>query len=154
MSSGIPEKESSSLWFTPFGASVRPTCLVQNIVEATAPQPVSSARLTLQWRHNGHDGVSNHQPHDCLFYRLLRRRSKKTLKLRVTGLCAGNSPVTGEFPAHMASNAENVSIGWRLHVAILSADLDGFDCICRPKALQHHRDVPIRLSVYSQHLSG
>ena len=20
----------------------------------------------LQWRHNGHDGVSNHQPHDCL----------------------------------------------------------------------------------------
>ena len=36
--------------------------------------------------------------------------SKKTSKLRVTGLCAGNSPVTGEFPAQMASNAENVSI--------------------------------------------
>ena len=32
----------------------------------------------------------------------------KTSKLRVTGLCAGNSPVTGEFPAQMASNAENV----------------------------------------------
>ena len=28
-----------------------------------------------------------------------RRRSKKTSKLSVTGLCAGNSPVTGEFPA-------------------------------------------------------
>ena len=27
----------------------------------------------------------------------------------------GNSPVTGEFPAHMASNAENVSIWWRHH---------------------------------------
>ena len=25
-------------------------------------------------------------------------------------LCAGNSPGTGEFPAQMASNAENVSI--------------------------------------------
>ena len=37
-------------------------------------------------------------------------RSKKTSKLRVTGLCAGNSPVTGEFPAQMASNAENLSI--------------------------------------------
>ena len=36
-------------------------------------------------------------------------------KLRVTGLCAGNSPVTGEFPAQMASNAENVSIWWRHH---------------------------------------
>ena len=40
---------------------------------------------------------------------------KKTSKLRVTGLCAGNSPETGEFPAQMASNAENVSIWWRHH---------------------------------------
>ena len=32
-----------------------------------------------------------------------------------TGLCAGNSAVTGEFPAQMACNAENVSIGWRHH---------------------------------------
>ena len=45
--------------------------------------------------------------------RLFRRRSKKTSKLPVTGLCAGNSPGTGEFPAQMASNAENVSIWWR-----------------------------------------
>ena len=45
------------------------------------------------------------------------RRSKKTSKSRVTGLCAGNSPGTGEFPAQMASNAENVSIWWRHHVA-------------------------------------
>ena len=36
-------------------------------------------------------------------------------KLRVTGLCVGNSPVTGEFPALRASNAENVSIWWRHH---------------------------------------
>ena len=40
---------------------------------------------------------------------------KKKSKLRVTGLCAGNSPVTGEFPAQMASNAEDVSIWWRHH---------------------------------------
>ena len=42
-------------------------------------------------------------------------RSKKTSKLRVNGLCAGNSPVTGEFPAQRASNAENVCIWWRHH---------------------------------------
>ena len=24
--------------------------------------------MSLQWRHNEHDGVSNHQPHDCLLY--------------------------------------------------------------------------------------
>ena len=47
--------------------------------------------------------------------RLFRRRSKKTSKLRVTGLCVGNSPGTGEFPAQMASNVENVSIWWRHH---------------------------------------
>ena len=70
---------------------------------------------TLQWRHNGCNSVSNHQPHDCLLNHLFRRRSKKTSKLRVTGLCAGNSPGTGEFPAQMASNAENVSIWWRHH---------------------------------------
>ena len=74
------------------------------------------ANMTLQWRHNGHDGVSNHQPHDCLLNRLFRCRSKKTSKLRGTGLCVGNSPVTGEFPAQMASNEENVSTWWRHHV--------------------------------------
>ena len=41
-----------------------------------------------------------------------RCRSKKTSKLRVTGLCEGTSPVTGEFPAQRASNVENVSIWW------------------------------------------
>ena len=47
---------------------------------------------TLLWRHNDNDGVSNHQPRDCLLNRLFRRRSKKISKLRVTGLCVGNSP--------------------------------------------------------------
>ena len=71
--------------------------------------------MTLRWRHNDHAGVSNHQPHGCLLNRLFRRKSKKTSKLRVTGLCAGNSSGTGEFPAQMASYAENVSIWWRHH---------------------------------------
>ena len=72
--------------------------------------------VALQWRHHECHGLSNHPRLDYLLNRLLRRRSKKTSKLRVTGLCAGNSPaVTGEFPAQMASNAENVSIWWRPH---------------------------------------
>ena len=69
----------------------------------------------LQWRHNGRDNVSYHQPQDCLLNRLFKRRSKKTSKLRLTGLCAGNSSGTGEFTAQMASYAENVSIWWRHH---------------------------------------
>ena len=77
--------------------------------------PAGIIMRSLHWRHNERDGVSNHQPHDCLPHRLFRLRSKKTSKLRVTGLCEGNSPVTGEFPAQMASHAENVSIWWRHH---------------------------------------
>ena len=77
------------------------------------PMDAAFKRLPLLWRHDGRDGVSNHQLCDCLLNRLFRCRSKK--KPRVTGLCAGNSPVTGEFPAQRASNAENVSIWWRHH---------------------------------------
>ena len=44
-----------------------------------------------------------------------RWRSKKTSKLRVPGLCVGNSLVTGDFPAQKASNAKNVYIWWRHH---------------------------------------
>ena len=69
----------------------------------------------LQWRHNERGNVSNHQPHACLLNRLFRHKWKNASKLCVTGLCEGNSPVTGEFPAQRASNAENVSIWWRLH---------------------------------------
>ena len=35
---------------------------------------------------------------------------RKTSKLCVTGLCVGNSPVTGEFPTQRASNAEKMFI--------------------------------------------
>ena len=69
--------------------------------------------IPLQWRHNGGDGVSSHQPHDRLLNHLFRRRSKKISKLRATDLCAVNSSVTGEFPAQRPSNADNDSIWWR-----------------------------------------
>ena len=71
--------------------------------------------MPLQWRHNGRDGVSNHQALHCLLNRLYGRRSRKTSKLRVTGLCVGNSPGAAEFPAQMANNAEIV--WWRHHDA-------------------------------------
>ena len=74
--------------------------------------------LSLQWRHNECHGVSNRRCVDCLLNRLFGRRSKKTSKPHGTGLCGGNSPVTGEFPSQRASNAENVSIWWRHHFAL------------------------------------
>ena len=79
----------------------------------------------LQLCHNGCDGIPNHHPHDWLLNRLFRHRSKKTSKLCITGLYVGNSPVTSEFPAQRASNAENVSIWWR-----------------------HYRDMEVIIQVY------
>ena len=88
-------------------------------------------RWRLEWRHNGLDSVSNHQPYDRLLQRLFRYRSKKTSKLCVTGLCV----VPGEFPAEMASNAENGSIWWRHHDRILNGVPGGCDkrerSVCR-----------------------
>ena len=83
-----------------------------------SPDPLCCIHpFPLHWRHNGPHGVSNHQPHHCLLNRLFRRRyKKKTIKApRQLSLYAGNSPVTDEFPAQMASNAENVSIWWFHH---------------------------------------
>ena len=84
-------------------------------ITVTVESVIKGSAVSLLWRHNERDGVSNHRSHDCLLNRLFRRRSKRTLKLRVTDLWAGNSPVTGEFPAHRACNAGNVSIWWRHH---------------------------------------
>ena len=63
-----------------------------------------------------------------VFNRLFGSRSKKTSKLRVTGLCVGNPPGTGEFPAQMASNAANVSIWWRHHELSFLYALIWFHC--------------------------
>ena len=84
----------------------------------------------LQWRHNGRDGISNHQPHHCLLNHLFVCRSKKTPKLHITGLCVGNSLETDEFPAQMASKAENVSIWWFHYVFnILPVLLFSITCV-------------------------
>ena len=69
--------------------------------------------LSLQWRHNDHDGISNHWHLNCLLNCMFWHRSKKTSKLHVTGPLCGES--TGNFPIQRASNTENVSIWWHHH---------------------------------------
>ena len=57
-----------------YWSQTMPVCLgINPLVPLVTPYNV----VTLQWRHNGWDGVSNHQPPDCLLKRLFRRRSKK-----------------------------------------------------------------------------
>ena len=79
------------------------------MVQAIFHSPVALYPYLL--RHNGHNGVSNHQPHHGLLNSLFTHRSKKTSKLRVHGLC--------EFHSQMASNAEIVSIWWHHHATTI-----------------------------------
>ena len=88
---------------------------------------ISSNIITLQWRHNESGSASNHQRLHCLLNCRFRRRWKKTSKLRVTGLCLGNSPVTGHFPTQKASKAENVSIWWRHHQVAVDVRFSNVD---------------------------
>ena len=98
---------------------------------------------TLQWRHNELDSVSKHQLLDCLLNRLFRRRSEKTSKLRVTGLCAGNSPGTGEFPAQMASNAKKVSNWWRHHDIIQDCFINKWTTFRLPNYRWSNSTIPV-----------
>ena len=69
----------------------------------------SGRKRTLQWAR-----CRLKSPTSRLFTQpFIQGEIKETSKLRVTGLCEENSPVTGEFPAQRASNAENASIWWR-----------------------------------------
>ena len=68
---------------------------------------------SLHWRHNDHDGVSNHQPHGCT-QSFIQTQIKENIKApRHWPLC-GEFNRTGEFPAQRASYTENVFI-WRRH---------------------------------------
>ena len=85
--------------------------------------------MSLRWRHDWRDGVSNHQPRDCSLNCLFRRRWRKTSKLRVTCLFEWNSLVTGEFLAQRASNVENVCIWWHHHGTVIQTLLKNFSVV-------------------------
>ena len=90
--SSVGALSSPSIWIfsvhllpnvRPFDISNKKICFKNwNEISATLPRDQWVAHIssfiftiTLQWRHNEYDGVSIHQPHDCLFNRLFKRRS-------------------------------------------------------------------------------
>ena len=83
--------------------------------------PRSGASNALEWRHNERDSVSNHRLLGCLLKRLFRRRSKKTSKLRVTGLCERNPPVTRKiflWRHHDRKCFHSMTSSWFVHLLI------------------------------------
>ena len=95
----------------------------------------------LLWRHNERDGVSNHRCLDCLLNRLFRRRSKKTSKLCVTGLCEGNPPVTGGFPSQRASCAKkNLHDYVTMSIVVMGISVCRNDLQCDQQRQSGHHD--------------
>ena len=77
------------------------------------------SRLTLQWRHQQHDGVwKKTRGIDCLLSRFFRYKSKKTSKLHVTVLAIGihrwpvNSPQKGPVTRKMFPFDEAIMRVW------------------------------------------
>ena len=68
-----------------------------DFINTSMDHPFNVEMRSLQWRHNGCDGVSNHQLHDWLLYRSFRLILENTSTLCDTGLCAENSQVTGSL---------------------------------------------------------
>ena len=76
-----------------------------------------SVMITLHWRHNEPDGVSNHQPRDCLLNCLFRCRRKHQSSASLAFVRRiHRGPV--DSPHKKASNAENISIWWRHNVFV------------------------------------
>ena len=91
---------------------------------------------------------------------------KGTSKSALLALCEGNSPVTGEFTAQRASNAEKASIWWRHHECRSFGDLfflslnkslnklssaQWFDILARQK--KYHKKLCINMTVFIVPLS-
>ena len=55
------------------------------------PRRLRNPSISLQWRHNGRDDVSNHQPHDCLLNRLFKAQIKENIQ------APRHWPLWGEF---------------------------------------------------------
>ena len=70
---------------------------------------------TLQWRHNGRDGVSNHQPHHYLLNRLFRHRSKKNIK------APRHWPLCREFTGDRRIPCTNGQLRWKCFLLVTSS---------------------------------
>ena len=70
--------------------------------------------LPLQWRHNEHDGVSTHQPHDCLLNHLFKgfKKDSKTFIWQRKYMLLDNNPSIFHF---MRSKPISYNIHWDKH---------------------------------------
>ena len=71
---------------------------------------------SLQWRHNGHGGVPNHQPHHCLLVPLFRGGSERHQSSALLTFVRGIYRWPVNLPHKGQVTRNHVSIWWRHHV--------------------------------------
>ena len=135
--------------FLKISESLEPARLgVEMLVSLWNLTGASAAVITFctERHYNKWDGVSNHRRLDGLLNRWFNSRSRKTSKLRITGLCEGNPPVSDGFPSQRVSNAENVSIRWRHHDSGLSCHVQNVVAISLPRFKTQWNELSIKLN--------
>ena len=114
--------------FKKYSANCQPFC--SSFILSTDDHQIHKGSYSLQWRHNGRDSVSDHQPRHCFIQRFIQAQIKESIK------APRHWPLCGEFTGdqwiprtnaqkrgkcfHLmifCSNAENVSTWWCHHVA-------------------------------------
>ena len=72
--------------------------------------------VSLQWRHNGRDGVSDHQPYDCSLNCIFKEQIKENSQSAASQASVREIHRWPVNSLTKTSNAKNVSIWWRHHV--------------------------------------
>ena len=84
--------------------------IVSHIIKAAVIFSDVISALPLQWRHNGRDGVSNHRRLH-IFCSNIGSGTDQRKHQNVTGLCAGNSPVTSNaVTSHLMTSHESLAL--------------------------------------------
>ena len=108
---------------------------ILDILQSCSKPGRGKHNFTLLWHQHYNDVIMSLMVSEItslmiIYSAVYSRRSKKTWKLRVSGLCVGNSPVTCEFPTQRVSNAENVSIWWCHHeISIMASQITGHSTV-------------------------
>ena len=116
-------------WYVFFSFCNTRTIFSWDIAHSTFKLEISRSRSrpkstqTLEWRHNERDGVSNHQPHDCLLNRLFRRRCRKHQSSTSLAFMRGihhwpvNSPHKGPVTRNMFPFDDSISSVGDRHIS-------------------------------------
>ena len=123
-----------SIHATHWGGGVKRFHTQRNIVcyrfishsSQVSPYHIKVIWFSLQWRHNVHDGVSNHQPHHCLLNRFSSADQRKHQSSASLAFVWGLHRWPVNSPCEWPVTRKNISIWWRHHVIYMCVRVIGY----------------------------